>query len=199
MKIAETYDTATEQIDSSRANENSSQKLNSQTAEFVDANPGEILDFKTSVAYNPLPDDQSTLGLAEFLARPTLIGTHTWTTSAFSTTLNYVWSSFLDNAVIKNKLQNFAYIRGDLKVKLIVNCSPFYYGALIAYYEPIETPTLSSTSLDFVTISQRPHVWIYPQTSSGGELHLPFFYHKNYLPLAAKSEVPNMGDLVLKQ
>jgi len=199
MKIAETYEEKMEQIESSKANESQPSTMSSQTAEFVDANVGEILDFKTSVTQEAPTDNQSTLGLAEFLSRPTLISTSSWTTSAFTTSTINPWQLFFNDAVIKNKISNFAYFRGDLKIKIVVNCSPFYYGALIAYYSPINSPNLASTAVDFVTVSQRPHIWIYPQTSSGGELHIPFFYHKNYVSLTTAATLGSLGSLTFKQ
>lgn len=201
MKIAETYETTTEQITSSMANENKPSTTSSQTAEFVDANKGEILTFPVSSNQCAPIDNQSTLGLADFLSRPTLISTHSWTTAAFTTSTIYPWQLFFNNTAIKNRLQNFALIRGDLKIKIVVNCSPFYYGALIAYYTPLHTqvPGLASTSVDFVTVSQRPHIWIYPQTSSGGEMTAPFFYNANYLPLAYANNFQGMGSLTFKQ
>jgi hypothetical protein len=201
MKIAETYETTTEQITSSMANENKPSTTTSQTAEFVDANKGEILTFPVSASQCAPIDDQSSLGLADFLSRPVLISTHSWTTSAFTTSTIYPWQLFHNNIAIKYRLQNFALIRGDLKIKVVVNCSPFYYGALIAYYTPLysQVPGLASTSVDFVTVSQRPHIWVYPQTSSGGEMTAPFFYNANYLPLANAINFQAMGSLTFKQ
>lgn len=173
--------------------------MSSQTTEFVDAKAGEVLDFKTSVTKVQPPDNQPTLGLAEFLARPTMIYRATWLTSAFTTTSFDPWFEFLNTTAIKNKLANFAFLRGDLKVKIVVNCSPFYYGALMAYYNPINSTPLASTAVDYVTISQRPHIWIYPQTSTGGEMNLPFFYHKNYLPLQSASDAKSLGTITFKQ
>nr|ULF99950.1 MAG: hypothetical protein 2 [Marnaviridae sp.] len=43
--------------------------------------------------------------------------------------------------------------------------------------------------------SQRPKVWIFPQTCQGGELTLPFFYHRNWLPITSAQACRDMGTI----
>jgi hypothetical protein len=186
---------------SSEANETKPEVTVSQTAEFVDANVGEILSFKTLEKDVKVVDAQHDLGLAEFLSRPTLISTSTWTPSNFTNASVNPWYAYLNNAAIKSRIANFAYFRGDLHIKVVVNCSPFYYGAVLCYYTPASgfgNFNLASTTVDYVTTSQRPHIWIYPQTSSGGEMTVPFIYHKNFVELGSATNVQGLGSLSYK-
>nr|WPR18038.1 MAG: capsid protein [Crogonang virus 13] len=41
--------------------------------------------------------------------------------------------------------------------------------------------------------SQRPKCWVFPQTNQGGEMELPFFYHKNWLSLSSAQDAKDMG------
>jgi len=45
--------------------------------------------------------------------------------------------------------------------------------------------------------SQRPHIWIYPQNSAGGEMTLPFFWPKHWLNTQVNQEFLDMGQLNL--
>jgi hypothetical protein len=88
-----------------------------------------------------------------------------------------------------------------LRLKIVINASPFYYGLLLAAYEPLTS--FGGGILDLahdpnqgrVPRSQRPHVWIYPQNCQGGEMCLPFFYHKDWLRATNGQDLADMGTL----
>lgn len=144
------------------------------------------------------------IDLQNFLQRPVHINTFTWD-SAWTDTPISPWYNFLNTTEIKNKLQNFPYIRGKLKLKFVINGSPFHYGAMRAHYYPMfglqpgRVGTISGGGSKLIPYSQQPGLYIYPQTSTGGEMECPFIYHRDYLPLATASEVQNMGQLTLTQ
>ncbi len=137
--------------------------------------------------------------LKEFLARPVRISTFAWSESDVTGTKTSLdpWSLFLNTAIIKKKLDNYAFLRGNLHVKFVVNASPFYYGLMMASYFPLPNftgaGTLTATAGTIVSRSQRPHVMLLPSDSLGGELKLPFLYPANYLPIQAASDVAEMG------
>lgn len=173
-----------------------------QTTQFIDDDKGEILNFKDAGVkgiYTPITPN---IDLARFLQRPVHIITSNWTTSWVNQVHN-PWGLFLNNTAIANKLQNFAYIRGKLKIKVVINSSPFFYGAMRVAYEPLSgynslrTQTFAGGGSVLIPYSQHPGFFLYPQTSTGGEMELPFFYHQDYLPLSAISNANNMGVLRL--
>ena len=49
---------------------------------------------------------------------------------------------------------------------------------------------------DVVQASQRPHVYLDPTLSQGGELTLPYFWYKNYLSIP-NSEWSSMGQMII--
>ena len=180
-----------------QADENETNVTNSQTATFVDKDVGNI------ISYDGLPslttsDMQDKVDLGNFLSRPVLISTLSWTISSLADTVLDPWTLLLDNQYIKYKIHNFAYLRGNLHIKIVVNASPFYYGSAIAAYTPLYShiPSIPSyTGNNKITWSQRPHIWIYPQSNTGGEMVLPFLWPQNSVIVSSASSVAELGRL----
>jgi hypothetical protein len=174
-----------------------------ETTSFLDEQVGE----QVAIDYNPDPlssaDQMAVADLATFLSRPVRIDSFTWLESdSPAVLLRSVnpWSSFFNDTRIKFKLNNFAYLRCKLKVKILVNASPFYYGCMGAAYQPLHALTPSTIVQNngyqtLIPVSQRPITWIYPQKSEGGEMELPFFYHKNWLDVNVFQDFSDMGKL----
>ena len=144
-------------------------------------------------------DVQPQLNLESFLERPVQAFSFEWSGAPLVPILIRPWELFLDNAAVKNKLANFAFISCRLHVEVKVNSTPFNYGSLLFAYHPL--PKLSpntlqaTTTLDRVCKSQRPRIWVSPETNSGGTMVLPFFYYKNFLLLSSREEVQDMGEI----
>lgn len=144
--------------------------------------------------------------LKDFLRRPIKIYNLGYSSSnnvGDKYTIN-VWRSYLQNQAVKNKLANYAFLRADLKLKFVINASPFLYGAVLAAYQPLQTLSnldlniaASSNTNWFMEKSQQPHVWIYPQTNEGGEMLCPFFFQKNWMDITTITDATNMGILDL--
>ncbi len=158
----------------------------------------------TSIPHYSVDGVAADQDLADFLSRPVLLATKTLNSSdvvGAKTDYN-VWNLFLSDAAVQRKIYNFAYVRGNLKLKFVINASQFVYGAVLMSYQPLPamSPRVVNTGSGtnwFMEYSQRPHVWLYPQNSEGGELTLPFFYNKNWLRITNNNETINMGKLSL--
>nr|ULF99967.1 MAG: hypothetical protein 2 [Marnaviridae sp.] len=147
-------------------------------------------------------DQTSNSDLSEFLSRPVRIASFNWaeadvvgTTRSFSP-----WRLFFDNARIKFKINNFAFLQCKLKVKVLINGTPFYYGRMIAAYQPLPTFTPTRITVDagnrhLIPLSQRPHMWITPQDECAGEMTLPFFWPRNWLNVQVAQDFTDMGVL----
>lgn len=175
--------------------------LVSQTTEFTEASAGEILNFRdagTQGVYTPIAP---TIELGKFLERPVQITNFVWNTGWTDNNF-YPWYLYLTNPEIANKLKNFPFIRGKLKLKFVINSSPFYYGALRACYEPMfgfNATRVGANGNKLIPYSQQPGIFIYPQTSTGGEMELPFLYHQDYFPLKTANALINLGIVRLVQ
>jgi hypothetical protein len=176
--------------------------VESEVVRFVDENPGAFVDYTALPDEDQYADIQPSTDLADYLSRPVLIDTQTYNMSTSVGFLGQInpWRLYFSNTAIKNKLQNYAYLSCKLHIKTIVNCSQFYYGNCLYGYVPahgyISGPD-TSTNLGAIQVSQLPHYWIYPQKCQGGELVLPFFWHKTYMDITTASLDPtNIGKLV---
>lgn len=180
---------------------NGGDHITQETVQFLDESAGTSAGFRYNdgLQHNDTMKESS---LKDFLSRPVRIGTLTWNESDFPGNLLTInpWHLFFNNTYVKNKIANFAFVRCNLKVKVLINASPFYYGAMIAAYQPLPTLTPSTINVDItqnylVPLSQRPHMWIYPANSEGGEMTLPFFFQKNWLNTQLAQDFIDMGKL----
>jgi len=179
--------------------------ITSQNVSFVDNAEGEIILAGSPVNVVAKVDNTEDLQLGSFLSRPTQIDNFTWTTSDVVSVKKTIkpWQLFLNNTNIKKKIDNFAFIRGKLHVKVVINGTPFQYGMIRACYSPllglvsdkVRTNATSNNPL-LIPYSQMPGFFISPAANAGGQIELPFFYPKNWLNLTSSSDVGDMGSLV---
>jgi len=179
-------------------------QMTSQTVTFIDNAEGEVVMAGSEVNAIAQVDGTEDLQLGKFLGRPTAIASFNWSTSdtlgVKSTILP--WSLFLNNTNIRKKIDNFAFLRGKLHIKVMVNGTPFQFGLIRACYSPLlglvndkirTTPV--GTEPILTPYSQQPGFFITPAANAGGQMELPFFYHKNWLDITGKNNVDNFGTI----
>lgn len=175
---------------------------NEETTNFVDVS-NDIVAVENGMTPGPASVDRVEDGeLAKFLARPIRILNFTWEETDTASVLQTIdpWTLYLNTAIIKKKLDNYAWFRGNLHVKIVINASPFYYGLMMASYKPLSSWAAADSgdsALWYANIlrSQRPHVMLLPAESMGGEMKLPFIFPSNYVGIQDASEVAAMGRL----
>lgn len=126
--------------------------------------------------------------LDNFFSRPLKIHEEEWGTGTSLYFNINPWSLYFENARVINRLTNYKLLKAKLHLKLVINGNGFHYGRAIASYLPYDLFDSLSTSRgliaqDLVQESQRPHVYLDPTTSSGGEMVLPMFWYGNYLDI----------------
>jgi len=174
-----------------------------QTTQFDNAS--ESLSTQPSMADPTFKMDKIDTGqLSDFLSRPTLVQSVSWLQGTPFGSFNLpVWTFFFQSPSIKRKIENYSFFQGEIHIKLMVNSSPFNYGAMIAAYEPLVNhgynvgAAANITANRICEYSQFPHVWILPASNQGGEIVFPFFYDLDWLDLTKASEVGAMGTLRL--
>jgi len=144
--------------------------------------------------------DETDASLASFLARPVLIATHSWDVGTDVNQVYDPWSLFYSNSKVQKKVDGFYLQRFDLKIKLLINGSPFYYGKCLASYNPLGQQDgideLSNTSFHkLITRSQRNHVVLDSCLSIGGEISCPYFHPHAYQEISGAFR--DMGTLSL--
>ncbi len=177
------------------------EKIQQEVVGFDDAHPGVDNDLRYDLSYLR-GDGSSGADLAGFLRRPVNIYSKDWTlggTLDFASSSFKPWHLFFNHAAIKKKLDNYYLLKCNLKIKLVINASPFYYGGAIMTYQPLTQFNPASTTIgslrELVPFSQRPHIYFYPQNNQGGSMTLPFFYHKEWLDATSAADLQNMGTL----
>ena len=180
----------------------------SETVAFIDSSVGIVGEYAMSDNPIALSDRTTDISLEKFLSRPIEIDQRSWSTSDVIGPIGSSispWYLYLNNAAVKNKLANFPFLRAKLCIKTVVNGTPFHYGKLRLAYEPsvasngtgfrtskVRAP-VTGTRQYMVPYSQLPGYWINPADNSGGEMCLPLFYHKNWIPLNVASEIQKLG------
>lgn len=144
--------------------------------------------------FRPDPDISGDLG--SFLSRPVAINSWEWVEG---NTINhqtsfYPWTLYFSNAAIKNKISNYTRIRAKLKLKFVINASPFYFGALRACYCPMPGNRDDPLSVgDLVKFSQMPGQFLYPQDMTSAEVELPFLWPHAWLSIGTLADFNEMG------
>jgi hypothetical protein len=174
-----------------------------ENVEFTDADPGYEYNVEDYVDPTRTLQDSDDASLQNFFSRPLKVASYQWTTtSTFGEVLD-PWRTYWENPRVANRIANYKLLRCKMRLKIVVNGTQFHYGRAIAAYEPLEaynqtSPVTSLIRADIVRASQLPHIFIDPTSSQGGEIELPFFFHKNYLNIPG-SEWRDMGLLYLRE
>lgn len=174
----------------------------SENVKFSDQENSYLYDMHGAVDPTRKLMDSDDATLDHFFSRPLKIHEEEWGTG---TTLYFAidpWKLYMENPRVINRITTYNLMRATLRLKLVINGNGFQYGRAIASYLPLRVYDDLSTNAvlvpaDIVQASQLPHIFLNPTTSTGGELKLPFFYHKNYL------DIPNtnwdeLGQLVVR-
>jgi len=138
----------------------------------------------------------------KFLARPVRTQAFTWNESdTVGAKINYgPWGDWIQTPSVKNKLNNYAFMKGDLKLKIQLSASPFYYGMLLMTYKPLtnfknDTIYYDANNAWLTPISQRSHLLIDPDVTDTYEFTLPFIWPYNEINVQSLSDVSSLGNL----
>lgn len=143
---------------------------------------GEVEGAQTAQSAMDVDILEDKVSIAKFMQRPIRIATISWEVGQFLRETIDPWTLYITNPVIKRKLDNYAYLRGTLKVKAMLNGNAFYYGMGMMSYNPVGFASrdpdrgASTPAVDNVRFSQRLNVILNPTESQGGELSLPFVF-----------------------
>lgn len=170
----------------------------------MDDNLGTTIQYASILDQSYYADYAVGAELKDFFSRPVLISAPTWDVGNNLDTGYDIWHAYFNNAVIKKKLDNYGLLSCNLHIKVIINATPFHYGAAIVSYRPLSgyvSDNVSFTSdrdMYLMALSQRPHFWIYASPNQGGEMVLPFFLNKNWLNVSDAQEFIDMGRLTIR-
>jgi len=160
---------------------------------FGDTTPAAPQQFETVYDRTRFCRDDEIAHLGAYLSRPVLINVFTWTQSTTGTDLNNFlpWKLFFNDSHIKAKLNNYARIQCSLKLKFILNASPFHYGLLKVNYNPMNEAQDQGAGL--LTKSQMPGPYIAPQEMSSVEFEAPFFWPRDSIDACSVEDFNAIG------
>lgn len=171
-----------------------------QNVSFSDAVSSNVANW--SSVSDPTFDVASSdsIPLGDWFSRPIQIGFYNWSSTGFNTTVFNPWVDYITNESVNRKLRNWAFLRGNLHLKFVINGSPFYYGRMITAYAPYSPYNESLASLTVNNVgtgstvpngtnptinflSQLQCEYLDPSTSHSVEMSLPFISPKNWCRL----------------
>lgn len=147
-------------------------------------------------------DTETTASLANFLSRPVKIASFTWDLNnpTYSTPAIRPWTLYFNHPVIIKKIANFSRLHCALHLKVVVNATPFYYGSLRMFYQPLDDQRSTFVQdNDLVPFSQLPGFYIEPQSMTTSEMELPFAWPGNWINLGLLQDTNAMGLLSFQQ
>lgn len=174
--------------------------LKEENVHFVGSDANKVVAASAPEDDSFYSDLHTDADLAGFLSRPVPIKTFAWdnTDTELGSESFDPWHDFFNDLRIRKKIDNYNFISCNLHLKFVFNASPFLAGLAKMTYLPLsgytpESVPIGTTSAAVIPLSQRMHVDLIPQDNSGGELVLPFFYHKNWLDITSAKDLKDMG------
>lgn len=150
---------------------------------------------KTNDEADGMAHPNTVSAISQFLAKPVAVWRGSWTTASAAGTnlLNVanVWSVLYNQDVWINKLKGFYGFRATLKLKLVLNSTPFQAGCLKLSYYPVgqrATRKVSGHISHRIPISQLPGIEI-TTAQEGVELSIPYITPARYIELTTANQV----------
>jgi len=145
--------------------------------------------------------DNADTSLQDFFSRPIRIANQAWTPTVPLNMDLDPWSLYFSNPRVANRIANFRALRANLKIKVLINGNPFYYGRAIMSYNPLSPyDNITDTTApiqNIISASQRPHLYLDPCTSQGGTMTLPFCWFGNSCDISL-AEYNQLGRLAVR-
>ena len=173
-----------------------------QTLGSLEQNAGYRFDmgsYRDPTRYAAQKDDVT---LQDFFCRPIKIQEFSWGVGGSVFESFNPWQTFFENPRVINRISNYNLLRADLHVRFMITGNGFHYGRLLASYNALPLADKLGTSRalfpnDAVQESQKPHVYLDPTTSQGGDLKCPFFWYKDALSIPDQ-DWRQMGEVNLR-
>ena len=99
--------------------------VEAENVHFIDANQGNEVSVNNILDESYLANTMVKAKLGDFFSRPVLIHSVTWSDGATLSFNIKPWQLYFNNAAIKKKIDNYAWMNGRLTVKAVLNASRF--------------------------------------------------------------------------
>ena len=173
----------------------------SKTLQFVDRDDAITSTIESTIDSTRYGTSDAKTTIAGFFERPVKIANYEWVPGQELDELILPWQLWHTNPRVSNRLSNYKNFKGKLHVKVLINGNPFYWGKCFLSYNPKSSNNLYKYEDNIMSIMpalQRPHIWIDPSTSQGGQMALPFFLNSDTIDLTLAHDGRSFGELWLK-
>lgn len=148
-------------------------------------------DQHTDIDYVRTQQISTENNLEDFFSRPIRIIDESWEVNTdFFLEFN-PWTLFFQDARVANKICNFKLLAAKMHIKVFINGNSFFYGRIICSYSPYPAYTQYSinsvNNFDYMILSQLPHCYMSPSSSTGCEMEIPMLSHHNALDIPSRS------------
>jgi len=142
----------------------------------------------------------------DILKHPVLIDTQLWTETQSPGTILSSYSIPAVFADIDNfhrrMLQVYAYFKPTVTLRFMINSTKFHQGKLIAFYDPMESTTVSTSTTtkrvqNIYMATGQPNVLLDAGYSNSGVLEIPFEHVLSYMTTNSTERAPQMGTVYL--
>lgn len=169
------------------------------TMQFSDENPDWEVGIDRQKDDSYYAADTSDVGLAEFFARPIVIGSVPWVSNSATVVLGLTldpWRLFFSNPRVINRICNYRNLRCNLKVKVMINGSQFHFGRAIVAHSPLGAQDELLNVQSMTQLTSLPHILLDPSTSQGGVLDIPYLHFWNSYDIV-KSDWQGRSSVIL--
>lgn len=124
--------------------------------------------------------------LQNFLSRPFVVLSGTWTSSTDIYVDVDLLSNWLSNTAVSNKINNYGFMRGTLCMRIVVDSTPFNYGLLhVSLLAGAHSISLTSTNaVTYATyLTQRPGAYLNPSYDKSVDLKATLLHRGEWFSL----------------
>lgn len=124
--------------------------------------------------------------LNQFLKRRIRLSLSTWEVNTVLSSFNIPWFSYFSTLPIKKKLDNYFMLKGTMRITIYVSGTPFHIGMLLASYSYLRqnVPTINlSGDEHFITLSQKPHVYLNVASNKSAYIDVPFYFPYGFVKM----------------
>jgi len=108
-----------------------------QNENLGDVGGGDFSDINAGKSKNTQQGQQGLIDMGDFLSRPVEIQSYSITTGSGSQVRISPWNLWSLSPSVRAKIKNFAFLRGNLKVRISVSGTPFHGGRVLVAYQPL--------------------------------------------------------------
>jgi hypothetical protein len=125
--------------------------------------------------WSRIAEDSKVHDIVSILGRPTIVYTGEFNNLFTSATINFPDAIFLSSLNVRKKLDFFTYFRANVKVKIVLNCTPFISGKYWVFFAPFDTISNRAATLTNLSgCTGYPGVEIDLAASAPIEIKIPY-------------------------